>query len=61
IILNIIGVILQDFAEIRMILYALLLIIIMIMMCGESPWIIKMRNMLNIKKFNFKGRGKAGA
>jgi branched-chain amino acid transport system permease protein len=61
IILNIIGVILQDFAEIRMILYALLLIIIMIIMCGESPWIIKMRNMLNLKKFKFKGRGKAGA
>lgn len=61
IILNIIGVILQDFAEIRMILYALLLIIIMIMMCGESPWIVKMRAKLNLKKFNFKGRGKAGA
>ncbi len=37
IVLNIIGVILQDFSEIRMILYALLLIIIMVLKSGETP------------------------
>jgi len=61
IILNIIGVILQDFAELRMILYSLLLIIIMIIMSGDSPWIVKTRSLLNLKKLKFSGKNKAGA
>ncbi len=61
IILNIIGVILQDFSEVRMIIYALLLIIIMVMKSGETPWIKKVRATLNIKSFKFNGKNKAGA
>lgn len=62
IVLNIIGVILQDFSEIRMILYALLLIIIMVLKSGETPWIQKLRATLNIRsfKFNVNGKNKAG-
>lgn len=62
IVLNIIGVILQDFSEIRMILYALLLIIIMVLKSGETPWIQKLRAALNIRsfKFNVNGKNKAG-
>lgn len=61
IVLNIIGVILQDFSEIRMILYALLLIIIMVIKSGETPWIKKLRASMNIKSFKFNGKNKAGA
>ncbi len=60
IVLNIIGVILQDFSEIRMILYALLLIIIMVIKSGETPWIQKLRAAMNIKSFKFNGKNKAG-
>lgn len=61
IVLNIIGVVLQDFSEVRMILYALLLIIIMVIKSGDTPWIKKLRATLNIKSFKFKGKNKAGA
>ncbi|MCI8497212.1 MAG: branched-chain amino acid ABC transporter permease [Clostridiales bacterium] len=43
ILMNIVSMLLQDFSEIRMIVYALVLIIIMLVKSGESPVFVKLR------------------
>ena len=46
VLLNIVSTMLQDFAEIRMIIYAALLIIIMLVKSGETPFFVRIRKAL---------------
>ncbi|WP_302826295.1 branched-chain amino acid ABC transporter permease [Anaerofustis stercorihominis] len=53
-ILNIVSFALQDFAELRMILYSLLLIAIMLIKSGETPFFVKLREMFSIENMKKK-------
>ena len=55
-VLNIISFALQDFSEIRMILYAIMLIAIMLIKSGETPFFVKLREMFSVEKFKNKIR-----
>ena len=46
-VLNIISFALQDFAELRMVLYSLMLIAIMLAKSGETPFFVKVREMFS--------------
>lgn len=43
VLLNVVSVFLQDFAELRMVFYALVLIIFMVFKSGETPFFVKFR------------------
>ncbi len=53
-VLNIISFALQDFSEIRMVLYAIMLIAIMLIKSGETPFFVKLREMFSIEKIKSK-------
>ncbi|MGI6751621.1 MAG: branched-chain amino acid ABC transporter permease [Anaerovoracaceae bacterium] len=46
VLLNIVSVLLQDFAELRMVFYALVLIIFMLFKSGETPFFVKCQSLL---------------
>ncbi|MDF2566731.1 MAG: branched-chain amino acid transporter permease [Oscillospiraceae bacterium] len=48
--LNVLSVALQDFAEVRMIIYAALLVLIMLFKSGESPLFVKLRRIFSLPK-----------
>ncbi len=50
IVLDIVSFALQEFSELRMILYAILLVAIMLIKSGETPFFVKLRNMFSLKK-----------
>jgi branched-chain amino acid transport system permease protein len=58
--LNVLSIVLQDFTGIRMILYGLMLVIVMVLKSGETPWIVKLRTKLRIKPMRLNGKKKAG-
>lgn len=64
VLMNIVSMLLQDAAELRMVLYALILIIIMLVKSGETPFFVKIRAGLSkIVRITSLGRprgGKAG-
>lgn len=50
--LGVLNMFLQSFAEIRMIIYALLLVIIMLIKAGETPFFVKLRGLFKWSKWN---------
>ncbi|WP_290772417.1 branched-chain amino acid ABC transporter permease [Anaerofustis sp.] len=53
-VLNIVSFALQDFSELRMVLYAIMLIAIMLIKSGETPFFVKIREMFSIENIKQK-------